>query len=95
MATEVTITGKTAKGREEIKKYLAGGKLTQRQAILGKCYDCCGGYADGKVDCGIPDCTLYPYMPFGKAWKGRVKNHKQAEMAKKRFAGKKPAPESL
>lgn len=56
--------GLSAKGRGELIKYLNGEKCTQRQAILAKCYDCMGYYADGKVDCCIKRCPLYPYSPY-------------------------------
>tara|TARA_B100000315_G_C14475205_1_gene540277 strand:- start:720 stop:923 length:204 start_codon:yes stop_codon:yes gene_type:complete len=56
--------GISAKGRNELKKHLKGQRLTYRQAALGKCYDCMGGYKDGKVDCDTPDCSLFPYMPY-------------------------------
>lgn len=58
------MNGIKARGGKEFKKYLAGGRLTQRQMILAKCYDCIGGYADGKMDCEIKDCPLYPLMPY-------------------------------
>jgi len=60
------MNGIKARGSKELKKYFAGGRLTQRQMILAKCYECMGGYADGKVDCGIKDCPLYPLMPYRK-----------------------------
>jgi hypothetical protein len=60
----ISKVGKAAKGRAEILKHLEGKRLTQRQAILAKCYDCMGYYADGKISCGIPDCPLFPLMPF-------------------------------
>jgi len=55
---------KTARGRRELEAYRQGKKLTYRQACLAKCYECMGGYADGKVDCEIPGCPLYGFMPF-------------------------------
>ena len=58
------MNGIKARGGRELRKHLAGDKLTQRQMILAKCYDCMGCYADGKVDCGIPECPLYPIMPY-------------------------------
>lgn len=64
MTTETHIYGVKAKGKQELISHLAGRKLTRSQAILGKCYDCVCGYADGKRDCGIKDCTLYPFMPY-------------------------------
>ena len=58
--------GMLARGRKELLKHLDGQRLTQRQAILAKCYDCLGYYADGKVCCEITDCPLFPYMPYRK-----------------------------
>lgn len=58
------MNGIKARGARELKKHLMGDKLTQRQAILAKCYDCMGGYGDGKMNCGIPGCPLYPLMPY-------------------------------
>jgi hypothetical protein len=56
--------GKSAKGRLELIKHLKGIRLTQRRMILAKCYDCMGGYIDGKLDCGVEECPLYPLMPY-------------------------------
>ena len=53
-----------ARGVKELKRYLNGDRLTQRQAIIAKCADCTNYYADGKDDCLIPDCPLYPFMPY-------------------------------
>jgi hypothetical protein len=58
--------GISARGRNELKRHLEGGKLTFKQAILAKCYDCMGFYVDGKADCAIPECPLYPVMPYRK-----------------------------
>lgn len=52
-------TGKTA-----LRKHLAGARLTQRQAILAKCCDCMGYWRDGRADCRVPACSLYPFMPY-------------------------------
>ena len=62
-----------ALGGKELRKHIDGGKLTLKQMIRAKCFECCGNYADGKEDCAIPDCPLYPMMPYGKAWKDRKK----------------------
>jgi hypothetical protein len=42
----------------------AGARLTQRQGILAKCADCMGRYVDGRVDCRVPACPLYPWQPY-------------------------------
>ena len=58
------MSGIKARGGRELRKHLTGDKLTQRQMILAKCYDCMGGYGDGKIDCEIPECPLYLLMPY-------------------------------
>lgn len=62
--SEIEKHGLSAKGRREVLKHLDGGRLTMKQMIQAKCYDCMGFYADGKVDCKIPSCPLYPVMPY-------------------------------
>jgi hypothetical protein len=51
-------------GKTNLVRHLEGKRLTQRQAILAKCCDCMGYFVDGRVDCRIPACALYPYMPY-------------------------------
>lgn len=62
--TETHIYGIKARGRKELSKHLKGKRLTPKQAVLANCFDCMGGYMDGKYSCGIPDCPLYPFMPY-------------------------------
>ncbi len=52
------------RGEKEFKRHQMGERLTLRQMILAHCYDCMGRYADGKIDCKIPECPLYPRMPY-------------------------------
>jgi hypothetical protein len=61
--------GVTAQGRMELISHINGGVLTQRKAIYAKCYECMGYYCDGKVDCKMPDCPLYPFMPYRESKK--------------------------
>ncbi len=77
--------GIKAKGRKELLAYLNGQEISKKAAILAKCYDCCGGYCDGRHDCVIPSCSLYPYMPYRKekSKTKRVKSEKQMEAFKK------------
>jgi hypothetical protein len=56
--------GIAAQGRNEIEKHLAGKRITRNQAIRAKCYECMGGYSDGKSDCKMPQCPLYTWMPY-------------------------------
>ena len=53
-------------GKRFLLKHLDGGTLTRDQAIKAKCADCCGLFVDGRIDCEVPDCPLYPYMPYKK-----------------------------
>ncbi len=53
-----------ARGGKELKGHLRGDRLTLRKMALAKCYDCMGRYADGKQDCEMQDCPLYPAMPY-------------------------------
>jgi hypothetical protein len=39
-------------------------KITRKAAIESKCHECSGYYVDGKVDCQVPGCPLYQYMPY-------------------------------
>jgi hypothetical protein len=58
------IEGKRAQGGKEMRKHEMGARLTQRQSILAKCYECANGYFDGKEDCAIHECLLHPFMPY-------------------------------
>jgi hypothetical protein len=58
--------GRTLKTKINFLSYLDGKKLTLLQAVKCKCYDCTGYYADGKTDCGLKACPLYPWMPYGE-----------------------------
>ena len=58
--------GKTARGQKEILKHLSGERLTLKQAVLARCYDCAGLYADGKLDCNMPHCSLHPFMAYNQ-----------------------------
>jgi hypothetical protein len=61
---DIETFGRDAKGKKDLIRYLNGERLTPKQAILAKCYDCLGGYCDGKDDCKVPDCSLYGFMPY-------------------------------
>lgn len=55
-----------SKGKAELLAHMAGKRLSFKKACLAKCFECCNGYIDGKVDCGITDCPLYARMPYAK-----------------------------
>jgi len=41
-----------------------GSKLTRGQGIRAKCADCMNAFIDGRQDCGIKACPLYPWRPY-------------------------------
>jgi hypothetical protein len=51
-------------GSNHLIKHMEGGKLTRAQAMKAKCTECMGGFVDGRYDCHIDDCPLYPWMPY-------------------------------
>lgn len=61
---EIEEYGQTARGKRELIKHRCGERLTFKEAIQAKCYDCLGYYSDGKVDRNLPDCPLYGFMPY-------------------------------
>ena len=44
--------------------YKSGKRLSFKQACLAKCADCTNSFADGRMDCLIPTCPIYPIMPY-------------------------------
>lgn len=56
----------SSSGREMLKKYYQGKFLSRSKAMTAKCCDCSGYYIDGRVDCEVKTCPLYPYMPYGE-----------------------------
>lgn len=61
---KTTEFGIMAKGRNELLLHELGKRLTFRQMCLAMCYDCMGGYTDGKYSCEIFDCPIFPKMPY-------------------------------
>jgi len=57
-------TAPTSSGKTFLLKHLYGDVLTRDQAIKAKCADCMGYYIDGRADCEVSGCPLYPYMPY-------------------------------
>ena len=56
--------GMNGKTKDNLIKYLSGGKLTRSQAMKCKCYYCNGYNSDGRKDCKVKRCPLYPWMPY-------------------------------
>ncbi len=66
MMKEDAFFSKKSQGRKVYLDYLDGKFIGKARAILAKCFECCNGYADGRTDCGVESCPLYPYMPYRK-----------------------------
>jgi energy-coupling factor transporter ATP-binding protein EcfA2 len=62
---EVEKYGKSGSGKKELLKHLSGLPLIRSQAIKAACYQCMGYFLDGRIDCKITSCPLYPFMPYG------------------------------
>ncbi len=56
--------GRGSMGFRLLKKFEGGERLTLKESVLAKCCECMGEYADGKLDCKLSDCCLYPWMPY-------------------------------
>jgi hypothetical protein len=82
LLSEVKKTPQSA-GRTYMIKYLEGGKLSAGQAIKAACFCCEGYYLDGKVDCELPDCPLYPFMQYNK---NKQKSRVVSEETKKKMS---------
>jgi len=54
----------TSKGLNNLIAHSQGKPLTPRNRIIGACCECMGYYLDGRSDCGVKDCILYPLMPY-------------------------------
>lgn len=63
---EINMHGVSSTGRTQYLKYLSGKKIGLKGAVLSKCFDCMGYYIDGRNDCGMSECALYPWMPYRK-----------------------------
>lgn len=89
----ISNSGISARGKKELLKHLYGERLTVRQMVIAKCYDCMGYYSDGRgQDCKIPDCPLYPLMPYREGEKYATKKLSDEVRAKMRDRMKRKSP---
>jgi len=56
--------GLLSKGKKSLLKHLDKGKLSRKEAMDAKCYDCMAWFADGRMDCKMPKCPLFDYRPY-------------------------------
>jgi hypothetical protein len=57
-------------GGKEYKKFMDGKKLTRKEVMLAHCYECMGGYDEGKQDCLSKSCPMYQYYPYKEVLAG-------------------------
>jgi len=77
-------TWPVAKGKAELLRHLKGEDLTLKQMVLAKCYDCMVGFTDGKLDCKVADCPIYPMMSYRE--EGVRKRHGRTMTEEQRVA---------
>ena len=90
---DIATYGLACLGKKELVKHLEGERLSPREMIIAKCYDCMGYYSDGRgQDCEMKLCPLYPLMPYKAGEKYKSKNIseetrlKMSALARARFA---------
>ena len=57
---------RTTGGRRRRSQTPSQAARSRKTAMAAKCYDCCAGYADGRRDCEVTRCPIYPWMPYRK-----------------------------
>lgn len=89
--------GVSAKGKEKLIGYYEGKQLPLKASIEAKCYECMNGYSDGKVDCVMPSCPLYPFMPYREGERRVMKKMTDEQKAKisQNLLGKKDLSQEL
>jgi len=81
----------SSRGKTLYLKYLDGERLSPSQAILSGCFCCMNGFQDGRNSCEIPECPLFPWMPYNRQERQKARKGKKLseEHKKKLLAGKK------
>lgn len=47
-------------------RLLQGEELTYKELLLAMCAECGGNYIDGRKECEVTDCPVYPIMQYRK-----------------------------
>jgi hypothetical protein len=56
--------GILSKGKQSLLNHLNGEKLTRKEAMDAQCYSCMCYFVDGRQDCKMKNCPLFPYRPY-------------------------------
>ena len=54
----MSLTIRKFQGGQAYKKFLDGKELTRKEAMLVHCYECMGGFEEGKQDCMGKSCPI-------------------------------------
>lgn len=81
--------GVTSRGKTQMLRHLNGDKLTRNQSISAKCFDCMGWYQDGRLDCRMPNCPLFPFRSYKEASKPVLKSPDIGKVASQQDKKKK------
>lgn len=77
-------------GKSMMIKSLKGEKLSASQAIKAHCFCCEGYFLQGREDCEVPTCALYPFMPYSsKKQKSRAGSKLTTEQKTKMQEGRR------
>ena len=87
--------GLQAVGKANLLKHLDGGKLTRKEAMQAKCYDCMGYFIDGRADCCIKNCPMYGYRPFKDRQESKKLDFTTLPEAKKATKDKKASKHTV
>ena len=58
------------KGAKEFDKFKKGERLTRKQSMTGKCFEC-NGQEESKADCEVDTCPMFAYRLYPKTGKAR------------------------
>ena len=61
---DAAVAGASSPGRNALLLYWQTGKTTLGVARKAQCYLCMGYYFDGKIDCQMEICPLFPHRPY-------------------------------
>jgi hypothetical protein len=72
---EIEKNGIGSGGKNALLRYLKRESIHRSAAIKAKCFECCGYYGDGRVNCNIPTCPLYPFIHLNIVFVLQVYHH--------------------
>ncbi len=55
-------------GARQYERFKNGEKLTRKQAMLAKCYEC-NGLEESRIDCEVDTCPMFSYRLYPKTEK--------------------------